>query len=154
MAIHATPVFAQDLPGALIGAVIGGLVGLVVWGVARLVGYLFGVPGGDRHQRPEPDAPPAEEPADSLPDIRDPHGGKAVAALVLGCLGLGAWCLPILGLPLTLTGLVLGVQGLRSRHHGLAVAGVVLSLVGLALSVGNAILGAYLASTGRHPLVR
>src|SRR5437763_12579796 len=38
-------------------------------------------------------------------DRGERNSGKAVAAFVLGCVGMVAWCLPILGLPVTITGL-------------------------------------------------
>ena len=80
-------------------------------------------------------------------------GGKAIASLVLGILGLFGWCIPLVGLPMTITGLVLGIKDLNSRSRGMAIAGVVLCVVGLSLSVGNAALGAYLGATGHHPLI-
>src|SRR5262245_11372449 len=80
--------------------------------------------------------------------------GKATASLVLGCIGMIGWLLPIIGLPVTITGLVLGIKGLNSRNNGQAVAGVTLSVIGLILSVANAAIGAYMAATGQHPLVR
>jgi hypothetical protein len=36
-------------------------------------------------------------------------GGKAIASLVLGLLGILAWLLPLVGLPITLVGLILGI---------------------------------------------
>jgi hypothetical protein len=71
--------------------------------------------------------------------------GLATTSLVLGSIGLLAWCLPILGLPITITGLVMGVKGLQSYKQGAAVAGIVLNIVGLLLSLMNAALGAFLA---------
>jgi len=158
MVIYATLIFGFDLPGALvgavIGAVIGGIVGLIVWGGGRLRRWLSGRIRADRPPPLSAAAPEIDEPAAALPEIRDRHGGQAIASLVLGCVGMLAWCLPIAGLPLTLIGLVLGIRGLRSRYRGLAIAGVTLSALGLILSLANAILGAYLASIGQHPLAR
>lgn len=37
--------------------------------------------------------------------------GKSVASLVLGIVGVIAWCLPILGLPVGVIGLIMGIQG-------------------------------------------
>jgi uncharacterized membrane protein YphA (DoxX/SURF4 family) len=96
------------------------------------------------------DDPPALEPEYGHKD----HGGKAIASLVLGILGLLGWCLPIVGLPMTITGLVLGIKGHSSRNQGMAVAGIVLNIIGLVLSVVNAGIGAYLGATGQHPLLR
>jgi len=83
-----------------------------------------------------------------------PGGGKAIASLVLGIVGTVGWCLPIVGLPVTITGLVLGIKDLDSRNRGMAIAGVVLCSIGLLLSVINAAVGAYLGATGQHPLVK
>jgi hypothetical protein len=81
--------------------------------------------------------------------------GFSIASMVLGCVGLLAWCLPILGLPVTITGLALGVRGLSSRStKGLAIAGVALCGVGLLLSMVNAAVGAYMGATGQHPLLQ
>lgn len=56
--------------------------------------------------------------------------GKARASLVLGLLGLPALLLCGLGLPLALTGLVLGtVAALRQDARGTALAGVAASTV-------------------------
>jgi hypothetical protein len=70
---------------------------------------------------------------------------KAVVALVLGLAGLGFWCCPLIGLPITIAGLVLGIMSLRSSSRGMAIAAIVLSSVGLALTIVNAILGAVIA---------
>jgi hypothetical protein len=80
-------------------------------------------------------------------------GGKAVASLTLGILSLVCWCLPILGLPMTIVGLVLGIKDHKSSKPGMAIAGIVTNIIGLVLSVINAAVGAYLGATGQHPLL-
>jgi hypothetical protein len=80
-------------------------------------------------------------------------GGKAVASLTLGILSLVCWYLPIVGLPMTITGLVLGIKDHHSSKPGMAVAGIVTNIIGLVLSVINAAVGAYLGATGQHPLL-
>ena len=51
--------------------------------------------------------------------------GKSVASLVLGIVGVIAWCLPILGLPVGVIGLIMGIQGYnRSNAKGMAMAGI------------------------------
>jgi hypothetical protein len=87
-------------------------------------------------------------------DASDDHSGKATASLVLGIIGMIGWCLPIIGLPVTITGLVLGCKGLNSTNRSSALAGVILCTIGLILSVGNAAVGAYLGATGQHPLFK
>jgi hypothetical protein len=76
---------------------------------------------------------------------RQGKNGMASTSLVLGSISLLAWCLPIVGLPLTITGLVMGVKGLNSYKQGAAITGIVLNIIGLTLSVLNAALGAYIA---------
>ena len=78
-----------------------------------------------------------------------PGGGKAIASLCLGLLGLVAWLLPIIGLPVTITGLVLGIQSRSGPRKGMATAGIVLCIIGLVASSVNAAIGAYLGATGQ-----
>ncbi len=97
-----------------------------------------------------PGGPPPPMPYANAPV---PGQGKAIAALVLGIVSLLTWCLPILGLPIALIGLILGIQAHRAAARGMAVAGIVLCAIGLTLGVVNAGYGAYLGATGRNPLV-
>lgn len=87
-----------------------------------------------------------------MPPYDNPTG-KATAGLVLGIIGLIFWCLPVLGLPITIIGLVMSKSGLRSTNRGQAMAGLIMSIIGLFFSVINAAIGAYLGATGRNPLV-
>ncbi|MDF2540675.1 MAG: hypothetical protein K0S47_393 [Herbinix sp.] len=77
------------------------------------------------------------------------HKGLAIASLVLGIIGLLAWCIPLFGLPITIVGLVLGILGLKSIYKGMAIAGIVLSSLGLLFSLVNSAIGAYLGATGQ-----
>ena len=77
----------------------------------------------------------------------------AVASLVLGIIGLIAWVIPLFGLPITITGLVLGAKRLNSEQRGLAIAGLTLCIIGLVLTIANGAIGAYMGATGQHPLV-
>lgn len=79
--------------------------------------------------------------------------GKATAGLVLGCIGLIAWFVPLFGAPITILGLVFGIKGLKSDKRGMAVAAIVLSSIGLLLTIINASIGAYMGATGQHPVV-
>lgn len=75
--------------------------------------------------------------------------GGSVAALVLGIIGLVAWCIPLIGFPVNIIGLILGCVNVRKREgRGMAVAGIVLCSIGLILSVINAVLGAMMALQG------
>jgi len=70
-------------------------------------------------------------------------------SLVLGIVALLAWCLPIIGAPIAITGIILGIKGLSRERRGMAIAGTVMSGIGLLLSIINAAIGAYLAATGQ-----
>ncbi len=70
------------------------------------------------------------------------NGGKAIVAVVLGIMGLIAWFIPIIGLPLTLVGIIMGLLGLKSYRRKAAITGTILSSVGFLASLVNAILGA------------
>ena len=77
----------------------------------------------------------------------------ATTALVLGIIGMIAWIIPIIGLPIQIVGLVKGIKAMKAGKSGKATAGVVLCIIGLVLTTINAALGAYLGMTGQHPLV-
>ncbi len=78
---------------------------------------------------------------DQVPD-REPKKQKSVASLVLGLCGIVAWIIPLFGLPVTITGLVLGI---RKRYA----PGIVLNAIFLLFSVVNSILGVILALQGK-----
>ncbi len=80
--------------------------------------------------------------------------GKAIAALVLGIVGMFAWFIPLFGLPINVTGLILGITATKSARRTMAIVGVVLCVIGLLLTIVNAAWGAYLGATGQHPLVQ
>jgi len=75
-------------------------------------------------------------------------GSKATASLVLGIIGLIAWFLPLIGFPVTITGLVLGIKGMKSIKRDKAVAGVVLCIIGLVATIVNSAIGAFLGALG------
>jgi hypothetical protein len=91
---------------------------------------------------------PYEAPQAPLFPLEAEEGkGKATASLVLGLVSVVTWIIPIIGLPTTITGLVLGIKGLGPKRRGTAVAGIVLSIIFLVISLLNAAAGAYLAAT-------
>ena len=69
--------------------------------------------------------------------------------MVLGLVGIVAWLLPIIGLPVTITGLVFGIRARNSAGRSKAIAGIVLCSIFLTASVVNAAIGAYMGATGR-----
>jgi hypothetical protein len=77
-------------------------------------------------------------------------GGTAMASLVLGVIGLVVCCLPILGLPVSITGLVLGIKGQKSLQQNKAVIGICLNLLGLGISVVNGLMWVRFALGSMH----
>ena len=71
----------------------------------------------------------------------------ATAALVLGIISLATWLIPIIGYPVTIVGLVLGIKSVKSEKRGMAIAGIVMSSIGLVLSLVNSIAGVILYSS-------
>ena len=72
--------------------------------------------------------------------------GTGTGALVCGILSCILWCLPILGFPVSITGFVLSIKGVKSPSSAKnAKIGMVLSVIGMLLSLINAILGVVLA---------
>ncbi len=67
---------------------------------------------------------------------------KSVPSLILGIISLVAWLLPIVGLPLAIIGLILGI---RKKYT----PGIVLNIIGLMGSVANAAIGAYMGANGQ-----
>ncbi len=81
-----------------------------------------------------------------------PSQGLAIASMVLGiCSPFMALC-PLIGIAVSITGLVLGITAKKKNQGKMATAGIVLSSIGLVLALINAAFGAYLAITGQHPL--
>ena len=77
----------------------------------------------------------------------------AIISLILGILGLGAWCLPICGGPLALIGIVLGVLGVRGEGKIMAIIGLCLNGLALIATIVNAAWGMKMAMDGQHPLI-
>ena len=76
-------------------------------------------------------------------------GGKAIASLVLGIVGLFAWLIPLIGFPVTIVGLIMGVLSMKSENRGMAIAGLVLNIIFLVVTIVNSAIGAYMGSTGQ-----
>ncbi|MEA4896007.1 MAG: zinc-ribbon domain-containing protein [Oscillospiraceae bacterium] len=72
---------------------------------------------------------------------------KAIAALVLGILGMFAWLLPLAGFPITIVGLILSIIGLQHKK-ALAKAGLVLNIIGLVACIINSAIGAFAGAHG------
>ncbi len=75
--------------------------------------------------------------------------GFSIASMVLGIVGFVAWCIPLFGYPVTITGLVMGILGIKKGGKGMAIAGIITSAITLLLTLINSLLGAYLGATGQ-----
>ena len=75
--------------------------------------------------------------------------GFSIASMVLGIVGFLAWCIPLLGYPVCIVGLVLGILGRKKGGKGMAIAGIIMCAITLVLTLVNAALGAYLGATGQ-----
>ena len=67
---------------------------------------------------------------------------KSTVALVLGIISLIMWIIPIIGLPLSIVGLVLGC---KNKYK----AGIILNIIGLVLTIINTTVGAVLGAQGK-----
>jgi len=65
------------------------------------------------------------------------------ASLILGIIGLIGFLVPVIGVPITIVGLVLGVKGYKSSKKGLATAGIVLCIIGMFTTVAIVSIGVY-----------
>ncbi|HVT10669.1 MAG TPA: hypothetical protein VHE55_00250 [Fimbriimonadaceae bacterium] len=74
--------------------------------------------------------------------------GQATAALVLGIVSMFAWCIPIIGLPITITAVVFGIKNLNSLDRTKALIGLILGSIGLLLTIANFVLGVWIARNG------
>ncbi|MDD5900068.1 MAG: zinc-ribbon domain-containing protein [Lachnospiraceae bacterium] len=77
------------------------------------------------------------------------QNGIAVASLVLGCVGILAWLIPLFGFPITILGLVFGIIGVKKGGKGIAITGIVLSTITLLFTTVNSAIGFYMGYTGQ-----
>lgn len=77
------------------------------------------------------------------------RSGLASASRMLGFIGLLAWILPIVGFPIAVIGLVLGIVSLKDGNRGKTLTGIVLCSVGLVLTLVNSAAGIYLYTQGK-----
>lgn len=66
---------------------------------------------------------------------------KSKSPIVLGILSLIAWLLPIIGAPVSISGIVIACKKIKAEKTTSAKIGLVLSILGLILTIGNAALG-------------
>ncbi len=72
------------------------------------------------------------------------HDNKAISSLILGILSLICWLLPLIGYPVSIIGIVMGIKSKNTTSQNLALAGLILSIIGLAITVANSAIGAYM----------
>lgn len=65
--------------------------------------------------------------------------------MILGIAGFLAWCIPLFGFLVCITGLILGILGIKKGGKGMAIAGIIMCAITLLLTLGNSILGVLLA---------
>ena len=76
--------------------------------------------------------------------------GLSLTSMILGIAGFLAWCIPLLGFPVCITGLILGIIGIKKGGKGMAIAGIILCSITLLLTLGNSILGAIMAVSAQQ----
>lgn len=65
---------------------------------------------------------------------------NAWTSFILGVIGSLGWLVPIIGLPVTIVGTVLGAVGMKNkRSKGIAISGFVISLTFLICSIGKGV---------------
>jgi|GEM_PF-5992105 len=73
----------------------------------------------------------------------------ARTAVIIGVISLIAWIIPIIGIPLSLFSLIVGIISLNSsRRRDMARASITLGVIGLFLSIIYIIFIIYIISTG------
>lgn len=77
----------------------------------------------------------------------------SVSSMILGIMGIVAWILPIIGFPITIAGLVLGINGKKKGGKGFAIAGIILCIITLVLTIANSAIGAYQGYIGQNQFV-
>lgn len=70
--------------------------------------------------------------------------GMAIASLILGIVGLVAWLIPLIGYPVNIIGLVLGIISNKKQKNKFSKAGIILSSIGLGITAINSIAGVIL----------
>ena len=66
---------------------------------------------------------------------------RATTSMVLGLIAIVAWIIPLIGYPVTITGFVKGIRGMKSNRSGQAVTGIVLNILFFGATVINSAVG-------------
>ena len=59
----------------------------------------------------------------------DKKATKAMVGFILGLVGIIAWVFPIIGVPVTILGIIFSALGINSQNRNKAIAGLILSIV-------------------------
>lgn len=86
---------------------------------------------------------PAENPPFEQPSAPKPGKGLAIAALILGLVGL----IPVIGALPALVGIILGIVALAAKKpgKGMAITGIVAGVLGVLLGIGGLVYGLNIA---------
>lgn len=76
--------------------------------------------------------------------------GMSIASMVLGIIGIFAWIIPIVGFPITIVGLILGILGRKKGGKVFATTGIILCIITLVLTIANSAIGAYQGYIGQN----
>lgn len=71
---------------------------------------------------------------------------KAMTGFILGLCSIVAWFIPIIGFPVTITGIVFSAMGMSEKTKEKAIAGLVLSIIFLIFTLINSLAGAIIGS--------
>jgi len=82
--------------------------------------------------------------------ITKPKKDHALVSFILGLIGIIAWFIPIIGFPVTIIGLIFGINSLKGKKRGMALAGVILCTIFLLATGINSIIGAYIGAIWFH----
>ena len=80
------------------------------------------------------------------PVVQEEKKGMSIASLVLGICGFIAWCIPLIGYPVTILGIIFGAVGMKKGGKNLAIAGIICSAITLVFTLINSIAGAMMAT--------
>lgn len=73
---------------------------------------------------------------------------KVIVSGIIGILGLAAWIYPIIGIIVSISGILLSKNALKTGDHVVAKMGFWLSAVCLILTLMNSAIGAYMGYKG------
>ncbi len=73
--------------------------------------------------------------------------GKSNTSLILGIISLIAWLLPLVGYPISIVGLCLGISERKKEKNKSSTIGIVLSSIGLGITLINSIAGVIITTS-------